>query len=101
MFPTPLSTAEMLAHTVKFGDPRFSQHPRYVFMMVNIKNLDMAYRSIGPALKGRILKSKVDGGVVDMTEDMIEKFSKVVRTPVRIAIGFTFRISLTARSWSS
>jgi len=83
-FPTPLSTAEMLAHTIKFGDPRFSQHPRYVFAMVNIKNLDMAYRSIGPALKGRILKSKIDGSVVDMTQDMVDKFSKIVRNNATI-----------------
>ena len=77
-FSVPLSTAEMLAHTVKFADPRFSQHYRYIFMMVNMKNLDMAYRGIAPALKGRILKSKVDGTVVDFTEDMFEKFSRVV-----------------------
>jgi hypothetical protein len=77
-FSVPLSTAEMLAHTVKFADPRFSQHYRYIFMMVNMKNLDMAFRGIAPALKGRILKSKLDGTVVDMTEEMFEKFARVV-----------------------
>ena len=78
-FSVPLSTSEMLAHTIKFGDPRFSEHYRYIFMMVNMKNLDMAFRGIAPALKGRILKSKLDGTVVDMTEEMFEKFARIVR----------------------
>ena len=77
-FSTPMSTAEFLEHTMLFGDPRFSQHYRYLFMMVNMKNLDMAFRSVGPALKGRIVRSKIDGSLEDMTEELFEQFAKTV-----------------------
>lgn len=74
----PLSTAEMLEHTIRFGDPRFAQHYRYLFMMVNVKNLDMAYGSISATLKGRVKKTALDGSIEDVTEEMIGQFSKVV-----------------------
>ena len=74
----PLSTAEMLEHTIRFGDQRFAQHYRYLFMMVNVKNLDMAYGSISATLKGRVKKAGMDGSVADVTEEMIGQFSKVV-----------------------
>ena len=77
-FRVPLSTAEMLQHTMRFGDPRFTKHYRYLFMMVNVKNLDIGYRSISATLKGRIKKKNMDGTVQDVTEEMIAKFSKVV-----------------------
>ena len=83
-FQVPLSTAEMLEHTMRFGDPRFAQHYRYLFMMVNVKNLEMAYRSITPTLKGRIKRHNIDGGIEDVTEEMIGNFSKVVRTAVQM-----------------
>ena len=75
----PLSTAEMLEHTIRFADQRFAQHYRYLFMMVNVKNLDMAYGSISATLKGRVKKAGMDGSVADVTEEMIGQFSKVVR----------------------
>ena len=77
-FTVPLSTAEMLQHTMRFGDPRFTKHYRYVFMMVNVKNLDIGYKSISATLKGRITKTNMDGSVDDVTEDMISQFSRPV-----------------------
>ena len=60
-YTVPLTASEMLEHTVRFADPRFSRHYRYVFMMVNVKNLDSAYKSIGAALTGRVLRARIGG----------------------------------------
>jgi len=78
-YTRPLSNSEMLAHTSKLADPRFTRHTRYMFLMVNIKNMEAAYSSIGTALKGRIMKTKADGSTVDMTQDMFDELVKVVR----------------------
>jgi hypothetical protein len=78
-FKVPLTTAEMLTHTIQFGDPRFAQHYRYLFMMVNIKNLDAAYNSISATLSGSIKRANIDGELEDITDEMIAKFSNVVR----------------------
>ena len=77
-FKVPLSTAEMLTHTVQFADPRFAQHYRYLFMMVNIKNLDTAYNSISATLQGGIKRANLEGEIEDVTDEMIAKFSNVV-----------------------
>ena len=77
-FKVPLSTAEMLTHTVQFGDPRFAQHMRYMFMMVNIKNLDMAYRSISATLRGSVKRTNMDGDLEDVTDELLEKIARVV-----------------------
>ena len=99
-FPNPMSTGEFLEHTVLFGDPKFSQHLRYIFMMVNMKNLDTAYRSIGPALKGRVLQRRVDGRIEDMTEEMFHQFAKVVRSKLTMLFEYLCcRTFATARSW--
>jgi len=74
----PLRTSEILAHTSKFGDPRFTKHIRYMFVMVNIKNMEAAFSSIATALKGRILKSKADGSTEDLTQEMFDQLMKVV-----------------------
>lgn len=78
-FLVPMTTAEMLTHTMRFGDPRFARHYRYLFMMTNIKNLDTAYRSISTVMKGRILKTTADGFVQDVTPETFDEFSKPVR----------------------
>lgn len=78
-YQVPLSTSEMLEHTIRFGDPRFSRHYRYLFMMVNVKNLDIGYRSISATLKGRVKRAKMDGSLDDVTEEVIARFSKTVR----------------------
>jgi len=74
----PLTTSEMLAHTSKLGDPRFTRHTRYMFVMVNIKNMEAAYSSIGTSLKGRIMKKKADGSTEDLTQEMFDQLIKVV-----------------------
>ena len=74
----PLTTSEFLEHTIRFGDPRFSKHMRYLFMMVNIKNLDIAYRSIGPSIKGGVTKSKFGETEADSTDDMFQKLAAPV-----------------------
>ena len=79
-FTVPLTTSEMLEHTIRFGDPRFSRHYRYLFMMVNVKNLDIGYRSISATLKGRVKRSKLNGELDDITEEVIARFSKTVCT---------------------
>ena len=77
-FKVPLSTAEMLQHTVQFGDPRFAQHMRYLFMMVNIKNLDTAYRSISATLQGSVKRANMQGEIEDYTDELIDKIGSVV-----------------------
>jgi len=83
-YPVPLTISEMFSHTVKFGDPRFAKDYRYVFMMTNIKALEAGYKSIASMLKGKVLKSKIDGSVEDITEQLLEGYSKVVRLYERI-----------------
>lgn len=97
-FQVPLTPSEMLEHTTQFGDPRFAQHLRYMFMMVNIKNLDIAYRSISTTLRGRVKKANMDGSIADVTEEMISNFSSVVCTePIYSAL--CSRTLRTARPW--
>ena len=83
-FEVPLTTTEMLEHTMRFGDPRFSRHYRYLFMMVNIKNLDIGYRSIAATLKGRIKRSRLNGDTDDITEEVLARFSNTVRKCLEI-----------------
>ena len=77
-YVVPLTTAEMLAHTVRFADPRFSRHYRYIFMMVNVKNLDAAFKSIGALLNGRVLRTRAGGVVEDVTEEISRAVTRVV-----------------------
>ena len=97
-FKVPLTTAEMLEHTVRFADPRFSRHYRYVFMMVNVKNLDIGYRSISATLKGRIRRANLRGELDDITEEVIARFSKAVCVDGTTLVGIMVRILRTART---
>ena len=98
-FRVPLSTSEFLEHTIRFGDPRFSRHYRYLFMMVNVKNLDIGYRSISAALKGRVKRSNMDGFLDDVTEEVIARFSKPVCAGKTRMMVLLFRTSRTTRTW--
>lgn len=96
-YEIPLTTSEMVEHTLKFGDPRFSQHYRYLFMMINVKNLEAAYKTISPCMKGRVMKRTVDGSMVEVTPEVFNDFTKVVRF---IAFrGVSDRTLKTVNSW--
>ena len=102
-YRVPLSTSEMLQHTMKFGDTRFTKHYRYLFMMVNVKNLDLGYKSISAALKGRITQKNFDGSVRDVTANMLAELSKVVCMvqAQQSLLTLLCRTLETARNWMS
>ena len=77
-YKTPLTTAQMLKHVMKLSDPRFSQHYRFLFFMVNMKNLEMAYKSVSAVLKGGVVRRDPEGGFVDITEETLDSFAKEV-----------------------
>jgi hypothetical protein len=81
-FPVKLTTAEYLEHSMEFGDPRFSQHYRYLFMMVNLKNLEAAYKSISATMKGKLTNDELNAAGI-MTDDVFEEMSKPVSNEIK------------------
>ena len=78
-FPNPLTTAQMLKHVMRLSDPRFAQHYRFLFFMVNIKNLEIAFKGVNALLKGGIVRRSPDGTYVDITEETLDSFASAVR----------------------
>ena len=78
-FKKPLSTSEMLKHVMKLSDPRFAQHYRFLFLMVNMKNLEMAFRGVSAVLKGGVVRRNPEGAFVDITEETLDAFAREVR----------------------
>lgn len=77
-FKKPLSTPQMLKHVIKLSDPRFAQHYRFVFLMVNMKNLEMAFRGVSAVLKGGVVRRNPEGAYVDITEQTLDAFAREV-----------------------
>lgn len=89
-YESPLTTAEFLHHCMMFGDPRFTRHYRYfgisplvnfyrfLFMMVNIKNLDSAKNSMNACLNGRAVTRDNQGNLIDITDKVITRMTDYV-----------------------
>lgn len=77
-YRVPLTTAQMMKHCCSFADTRCARNYRFVFTMVNIKNMEAAFGSIGLCLRGRISKHREDGSQVEVTDTLLEEISKPV-----------------------
>lgn len=77
-FSHPLTTAQMLKHVMRLSDPRFAQHYRFLFFMVNIKNLEIAFKGVNALLKGGIVRRSPDGTYIDITEETLDAFASAV-----------------------
>ena len=71
MYKVHMSTVQFFRHTMRFADPIFTQHYRFIFCMVNLCNLETAMKSIQPCLNGHVYRKFRDGEEQDVTEQYI------------------------------